>query len=397
MTSATDIRPFRIAIPDDDVDDLRDRLSRTRWPDDLPGTGWERGVPGDYLNGLVEYWRTSYDWRAQEARLNEIPQFTTTIDGQTLHFAHVRSPEPDALPLVLTHGWPGSFVDFVKVVGPLTDPRAHGGDPADAFHVVVPSLPGFGFSTPVAGPGWGDLFRVAGAFAELMRRLGYERYGAQGGDIGSGVTGMLGMLAPDRVVGTHINGPAEFPFGPPVSLEGLSEVDRDRAERFNQYQAEGLGYLHLQSTRPQTIAYALSDSPAGQLAWIVEKYREWTDPAADLPEDAVDRDQLLTNVSLYWFTRSGASSAHIVYEGMQAFRRYVEQAANEGGGEAHEPPKGPPNGVAVFAGDHSIRQLVDPAGSIEHWSEFDRGGHFPAMEAPDLLTTDVRAFFRGLR
>jgi pimeloyl-ACP methyl ester carboxylesterase len=398
MTHDTDIRPFRIAIPDGAVKDLRDRLTRTRWPDNLPGTGWERGVPGDYLNDLVDYWRTGYDWRKQEARLNEIPQFTTTVDGQTLHFAHVRSPEPDALPLVLTHGWPGSFVDFLQVVGPLTDPRAHGGDPADAFHVVVPSLPGFGFSTPVAGPGWGDLFRVAGAFAELMGRLGYDRYGAQGGDIGGGVTGMLGALAADRVVGTHINGPGQFPFGPPLSLEGLSEADRDRAERFNQYQAEGLGYLHLQSTRPQTIAYALSDSPAGQLAWIVEKYREWTDPAADLPEDAVDRDQLLTTVSLYWFTRSGASSAHIVYEGMQAFRRYVEQAEGEAGGEAaHEPPKGPPNGVAVFAGDHSIRHLTDPAGAIEHWSEFDRGGHFPAMEAPDLLTADVRAFFRQLR
>jgi epoxide hydrolase len=393
MTQNTDIRPFRIAIPDTALDDLLDRLGRTRWPDALPGTGWERGVPSDYLRGLIDYWRTGYDWRKQEAHLNEIPQFETTIDGQRFHFAHVRSPERGALPLVLTHGWPGSFVDFMKVVGPLTDPRAHGGDPADAFDVVLPSLPGFGFSTPVAGPGWGDLFRVAGAFAELMRRLGYDRYGAQGGDIGGGVTGMLGMLAPDRVVGTHINGPGQFPFGPPLSLDGLSEADRDRAERFNEYQAEGLGYLHLQSTRPQTLAYALTDSPAGQLAWIVEKYREWTDPAAELPEDAVDRDQLLTNVSLYWFTRSGASSAHTVYEGMRAFREFVDQADGETGYEQ----QGPPNGVAVFAGDHSIRHLFDPAGTIEHWSEFDRGGHFPAMEAPDLLTADVRAFFRQFR
>ena len=393
MTDDTDVHPFHIAVPDAALDDLHDRLSRTRWPDHLPGTGWERGVPGDYLHALAEYWRTGYDWRKQEARLNEVPQFTTMIDGQRFHFAHVRSPEPDALPLVLTHGWPGSFVDFLRVMGPLTDPRAHGGDPADAFDVVVPSLPGFGFSTPLAGTGWGNLFRVAGAFAELMRRLGYDRYGAQGGDIGGGVTALLGMVAPDRVVGTHINGPAPLPFGPPVPLDGLSDADRVRAERFNRFQADGLGYLHQQATRPQTLGYALTDSPAGQLAWMVEKYREWTDPAADLPEDAVDRDLLLTNVSLYWFARSGASSAHIVYEGMQAYRELVARSDGDSAQERH----GPPNGVAVFAADNSIRALVDPAGHIQHWSEFDRGGHFPGLETPDLLTGDVRRFFRRHR
>ena len=395
MTHDTRIRPFRIAVPDTELDDLRDRLRRTRWVDAVPGAGWERGVPRDHLAQLVEYWRTRYDWRRQERRLNRLPQFTTTIDGQRFHFAHLRSPEPDALPLVLTHGWPSSFVEFLEVAGPLADPRSHGGDPVDAFHVVVPSVPGFGFSTPIAEAGWGNLFRVAGAVAELMRRLGYERFGAQGGDIGAGVAGMLGMLAPDRVVGTHTNGPGPFPFGPPLALDGLSDADRVRAERFNRFQEDGLGYLHLQATRPQTLGHALADSPAGQLAWIAEKYREWTDPAADLPEDAVDRDLLLTTASLYWFTGTGASSAHIIYEGMQAFRALVAQTggAVPGGGEH----RAPPTGVAVFAADHSIRGLLDPVGHVRHWSEFDRGGHFPGLETPDLLTGDIRAFFRQLR
>jgi pimeloyl-ACP methyl ester carboxylesterase len=394
MNPNTEIRPFRIEIPQTDLDDLLDRLARTRWPAQSPGAEWSRGVPLAYLKELVEHWAGRFDWRAQEAKLNEFPQFVTTIDGQDFHFLHVRSPEPDAVPLVLAHGWPGSFVDFLKVIGPLTDPRAHGGDPADAFHLVIPSLPGFGFSTPVQGEGWGNLFRIAGAFGELMSRLGYERYALQGGDVGSGVLTMLAMIQPDRVIANHMNGPGAFPFGPALELDGLSDADRGRAERFNQFQADGLGYLHLQATRPQTLAYSLNDSPVGQLAWIVEKFREWTDPATELPQDAVDLDQLLTNVSIYWFTGAGASSAHITYEGMQAYRAIVAQQGDGGWADA---PAGPPTGVAVFAADHSIRSLHDPAGQIEHWSEFDSGGHFPAMEAPDLLVGDVRAFVRKYR
>jgi len=396
MTTTKQIRPFRIDIPQSDLDDLKDRLARTRWAHDLPDVGWSRGVPTGYLRELAEYWRTGFDWRAQEARLNEFSQFTTEIDGQTIHFLHVRSPEADALPLILTHGWPGSVVEFLAIIGPLTDPRSHGGDPADAFHVVAPSLPGFGFSTPVHAPGWGNLFRVAAAWAELMSRLGYERFAAQGGDVGAGVTGMLAMLAPDRVVGAHTNGPGPYPFGPPLEVEGLSDVDKLRADRFNQFQQDGLGYLRLQSTRPQTLAHSLTDSPVGQLAWIVEKFKEWTDPTAELPEDAVDRDQLLTNVSIYWFTRSGASSAHFTYEGMQAFREFVEQH----GDSADSGPTtelGVPTGVAVFAADHSIRGVIDPGKTIAHWSEFDRGGHFAAMETPDLLVDDIRVCFAELR
>jgi epoxide hydrolase len=399
MKSATAVTPFRVEIPQSDLDDLQQRLARTRWPQASPGAGWSRGVPLDYLQALVAYWAGGYDWRAQEARLNAVPQFTTGIDGQTVHFLHVRSPEPDALPLILTHGWPSSPVEFLRLVGPLSDPRAHGGDPADAFHLVIPSLPGYGFSTPLAGEGWGNLYRVAMAWAELMRRLGYERYAVQGTDAGAGVAGLLAAVDGGRVAGVHLTGTAAaMPFGPPLTLEGLSPQDRERAERFNAFRAEGLGYLHLQATRPQTLAYALTDSPVAQLAWMLEKFKEWTDPAAALPEDAVDRDQLLTAVTVYWLTGAGATSAHATYEGMKAYRAMVA-AQGQGGepGAAHAAPDAPPLAVAVFAADTTIRSLMEQAGPIARWSEFDRGGHFPAMEVPDLLAGDLREFFRPLR
>jgi epoxide hydrolase len=401
MGDTTGIRPFRIAIPQADLDDLIERLARTRWPDEPPGIGWSRGVPLDYLRELAAYWADGFDWRKQEAKLNELPQFVTSIDGQDIHFLHVRSAEPSALPLLVTHGWPSSPVEFLQIIDPLTDPRAHGGDPSDAFHLVIPSLPGYGFSTPVREPGWGNLFRVAQAWAELMGRLGHARYAVQGTDVGAGVAGMLAMVDAGRVAGVHLTGTAAgMPFGPPIELEGLSGADRARAERFNAYLDEELGYLHIQATRPQTLAYALHDSPAGQLAWIVEKFQAWTDPTAELPTDAVDRDQLLTGVSVFWFTGAGASSAHATYEGMQAWRKLAAQqsqepAANEAAGPGGE-RSGPPTGVAVFAADTTIRSRLDP-GNTMHWSEFDRGGHFPAMEVPDLLVGDLRAFFRPLR
>jgi epoxide hydrolase len=385
----TAIQPFRVEIPQGDLDDLRHRLARTRWPGEVPGAGWSRGVPLDYLEKLAAYWRDGFDWRAQEARLNQVPQFTTVIDGQPIHFLHARSPEPDALPLVVTHGYPGSVVEFLDLVGPLTDPRAHGGDPADAFHLVAPSLPGFGFSSPVREPGWA-MGRTARAWVELMARLGYDRYGAQGGDIGAGVTGMLAALDPGHVAGVHVNSDPLAVAGvalPPDEVADKAAVTAEHQatlERMRQFKADGLGYIALQTTRPQTIAYALNDSPAGQLAWIVEKFKEWTDPAAELPEDAVDRDQLLTNVSIYWFTGTGASAAQFLYE-----------AAH--GGEWPGPSE-VPSGWAVFAaGDDLVRRLIDPEGNVGHWTEYERGGHFAAMEAPDLLVEDVRAFFRRLR
>jgi pimeloyl-ACP methyl ester carboxylesterase len=374
----TEIKPFRIDIPQADLDELGHRLAATRWPDEPRGADAGRGLPLDDVRDLVEHWRTRFDWRAQEARLNAFPQFVTEVDGQPIHFVHVRSGAPDALPVLLTHGWPSSFVELLGLVEPLT---------ADGFDVVIPSLPGFAFSTPVRETGWGNLFRVAAAFAEVMARLGYERFAAHGGDVGAGVTGMLPMVAPGRVVATHVNGPGPYPFGPPVDTDGLGDADTARAERFNQLQRDGLGYLHLQSTRPSTLAYSLTDSPVGQLAWIGEKYREWTDVPLDV-------DVLLTIVSLYWFTRSGASSAHFTYEGMQAFRAFVDQTGDTGGTLA---AGGVPAGVAVFATDTTIRALLDPDGVAAHWSEFDRGGHFPALEVPDLLADDLRKFFRAYR
>jgi pimeloyl-ACP methyl ester carboxylesterase len=384
----TEIRPFRVAIPQAELDDLRDRLARTRWPDEPPDVGWSRGVPLGYLRDLTAYWSNVYDWREHEARLNAFPQFTTTVDAQTIHFLHVRSAESGALPLILVHSWPGSVVEFMRLIEPLTDPRTHAGDPADAFHVVVPSIPGFGFSAPVRETGW-TTGRSARAVAELMRRLGYERYGAHGGDIGAGIAGGLSPIDPDRVVGVHVTSDPRTAVsfamftGDPAATPGLSHAEKERVERMKQVSADGTGYLQIQTTRPQTLAYALTDSPVGQLAWIAEKFQEWTDPAAALPEDAVDRDQLLTNVSLYWFTRSGASAAHALYESMHA----------QEWGEA-----GPaPTGWAVFGADPITRRLLDPECKIEHWSEFNRGGHFPAMEAPDLLVGDLRAFFRRFR
>jgi epoxide hydrolase len=387
-TTDAEIRPFRIQIPQADLDDLADRQHRTRWPDELPGVGWSRGVPLGYLKELATYWADGYNWRAEEAKLNQLPQFTTTIDGQPIHFMHVRSPEPDALPLLVTHGYPGSIVEFTDITGPLTDPRSHGGDPADAFHLVAPSLPGFGFSTPVREPGWA-LARTTRAWAELMGRLGYDRYGAQGGDIGAGVTGMLGSIDPDHAVGLHINtdplavGAVALPPADQADKTAVTEAHKASLARMRQFQADGLGYLQLQTTRPQTLAYALTDSPVGQLAWIAEKFKEWTDPAAELPEDAVDRDQLLTNISVYWFTGTGASAAQFLYEAAHA----------------HDwpAPSTTPQGWAVFASDPLVRRLMDPDHNIGHWSEFDRGGHFAAMETPDLLIGDVRAFFRILR
>ncbi len=382
MNENSEIKPFRIAIEQSELDDLTERLNRTRWPREVT-TDWSRGVPVSYLKGLAEYWADGFDWRKQEAELNEFPQFTTEIDGQTIHFLHIRSSRPDAVALILTHGWPSSPFEFRKVIGMLTD----------EFHLVIPSLPGYGFSTPVQGPGWGNLFRVAQAWTTLMDRLGYDRFGVHGTDAGAGVAGILSMIAAHRTIGVHLTGTsAAMPFGPAVELEGLSDKDRDRGERFNRFQSDGLGYLHLQSTRPQTLAYSLNDSPTAQLAWIVEKFAEWTDPAKELPDDAVDRDHLLAMVSLFWFTGAGASSAHATYEGMEVYRQMSEGGFGGGEGGWGEMPPPPPRGIAVFAGDTTIRSLQEQDGPLDHWSEYDQGGHFPAMEVPALLADDLRTF-----
>lgn len=389
MSSTTaSVEPFRAQISPVEIDDLRARLSATRWPNQPEGTGWERGVPVAYLFDLVEYWRDRFDWAGLESSLNRFPQQLTVIEEQPIHFVHVESKEPGAMPLVLLHGWPSSFIEFAEIIDPLTDPAAKGADPNEAFHVVVPSIPGFGYSTPVIEPGW-STGRVARAVVEVMHRLGYSRYGAHGGDIGAGIAAGLSPLDPDGLVGVHVatDPPTAVSFamftGDPAEAPGLSKAERQRLETMKLASTDDTGYLQLQSTRPQTLAFGLTDSPAAQLAWIVEKFRAWTDPSADLPEDAVDVDQLLTNVTIYWLTKSGASAAHTLYDSMHA------QEWTEGGTA--------PTGFAAFGKDSLTRRLIDPGGDVEHWSEFERGGHFPAMEVPDLLVGDIRDFFRPLR
>jgi pimeloyl-ACP methyl ester carboxylesterase len=374
MTNSTgqEIRPFRIEIPEADLADLRDRLGRTRWPDELPGVGWDYGVALDYVKRLAEYWRTSYDWRAWEAKLNQYPQFTTEIDGQNIHFLHVRSPEPDATPLILTHGWPGSIVEYLDVIGPLTDPRSYGADPADAFHLVIPSLPGFAFSGPTDDTGW-NRYRTAKAWAELMERLGYDRYGAVGNDGGSFVSPELGRVAPDHVIGVHVTQIYSFPSGDPAEFEGLTEKDMAALEHLKWFSENKMAFNQLQSTQPQTLAYALLDSPVGQLAWNAQLFGD------------LDADFILTNVVIYWLTRTAGSSARFYYEDAHATHPTE--------------PTTTPTGVAMFAGDfQSIRPFADrDHKNIVRWSEYDGGGHYAAHQASDLLIGDVRSFFQDLR
>lgn len=383
MTSG--IETFEVHVPQPDLDDLADRLGQTRWPSVLPGPEWQRGTPVGYLRELADYWRDGFDWRAQEARLNAYPQYTTQIDGQKIHFLHVKSPEPDATPLLLIHGWPGSVVEFLHVIGPLSDPRAHGGDGATAFDLVIPSLPGFGFSGPVSEPGW-DNRRIASALAELMRRLGYDRYGAQGGDLGALIGPDLGRVDPEHVIGVHVNAATVgfIPYGeiPAEELASLSDQEQERVQRMRNFLSEGNGYFQVQATRPQTISYGLADSPAGQLAWIVEKFKEWTNSGHELPEQAISRDDILADVSVYWFTGTAGSAANVYYENMHSGDWPVPSAV--------------PTGVAVFAEDISIRRYAEQANNIVHWSDFGTGGHFAALETPGLLVEDVREFFASL-
>jgi pimeloyl-ACP methyl ester carboxylesterase len=359
------MNPFRIDIPQAQLDDLHARLDLTRWPDELPGVGWSYGVPLDYLKELAYYWRHDYDWRAQERRLNEFPQFTTEIDGQNVHFLHVRSPREDALPLIITHGWPGSVAEFLKILEPLSED----------FHLVVPSIPGYAFSGPTTETGW-DVVRVARAWAELMRRLGYDRYAAHGGDWGSTISRELGRIDAGHVTAVHVT----MLSGPHQDTEDLAEEEQRRVDRRRLYQQQQSGYAMVQSQRPQTLAYGLHDSPVGQLAWIVEKFLEWTD-STDRPEDAVDRDQLLTNVMLYWLTGTAGSSARFYKESATIW--FTPQQ-----------PSPTPTGVAVFPADIAlpIRRFAEVSNTIVHWTEHDRGGHFAAMEQPELLVTDLRKF-----
>jgi pimeloyl-ACP methyl ester carboxylesterase len=388
MMTNTAPQPFKIEISDAELDDLHRRLDATRWPDPAPDvrTDFARGVPLPYLKELTNYWRHGFNWRAREARLNEIPQFTAEIDGQPIHYLHVRSPEPNAMPLLIIHGYPSSVVEFVELIGPLSDPRSAGGDAQDAFDLVIPSLPGFGFSTPVRQRGW-ELGRTTAAFAELMARLGYSHYGAHGGDIGAGVSGRLGAMDAEHVVGTIVVtdpgslGLAGEQFPIP---DHLIDAERARVEQEREIWRAERGYLDLQGHRPETIAAALTDSPVGQLAWIVEKFQTWTNPAAKSPDEAVDRDQLLTNISLYWFTKSGATAARFLSEAAHSNLDWIA-------------PSGVPSGWVVFNTEPIMRRFMDPQHQMAYWNEHAEGGHFAAMEEPALLVDDLRAFFRELR
>jgi pimeloyl-ACP methyl ester carboxylesterase len=381
------ITPFRIAIPQADLDDLADRLARTRWADELPGKeviaggagtpsppGWEYGVPVSYVRDLVERWRTSFDWRAREAELNEYPQYVTEIDGQRIHFVHVRSAQPDATPLILTHGWPNSFVEYLGLVGPLTDPAAHGRPDGPAFHVVIPSLPGFTFSGPTSEHGW-SAWRTAAAWAELMRRLGYDRYGAHGNDAGAIVSPLLGELDREHVVGVHVTQIFSFPRGDAGEFDGLTQEEFG-ALQFGQAFVEHAIHDRSQQAQPQTLAHALADSPAGQVAWTGQLFG-----TALSPED------ILTNVALYWFTNTAASAARFYYENHRA-----AQAA----GPAE--PTSVPIGLAAFAFDfQAIRRFADrDHRNIVTWNTYDRGGHWAAHDAADLLVEDIRQFFAAV-
>jgi pimeloyl-ACP methyl ester carboxylesterase len=376
-----EVIPFRIDIPDADLDDLRQRLRLTRWPEAETVDDWSQGIPLDYLRRLCAYWLEHYDWRAAEARLNRFPQFRTEIDGLPIHFIHARSPHEGALPLVMTHGWPGSIVEFHKVIEPLTDPVRHGGTAADAFHLVCPSLPGYGFSGKPASTGWG-IERTADAWDTLMTRLGYPRYAAQGGDWGAQVSTAMGMRNPGRLIGIHVNMPIALPGR---SERGeLTEREQSALATMRHYDRWESGYSKQQSTRPQTVGYGLVDSPAGLCAWIVEKFWAWTDCDGD-PLNVLSRDELLDNVMLYWLTAAGASSARFYWESFP------------------EPAMGPvtvPVGCSIFPREifrpsRRWAQAIFP--DLRYWNELDKGGHFAAFEQPEAFVAEVRAAFRALR
>lgn len=383
-----EVIPFRIDVPEAELADLRRRLQQTRWPEREPVADWSQGVPLAYLRELCGYWADGYDWRATEALLNSWPQFRTAIDGLTIHFIHARSPRPDALPLILTHGWPGSVVEFLKVIGPLSDPLAHGAADADAFHVVCPSLPGYGFSGKPDRTGWG-IERIAGAWVSLMARLGYGRYGAVGSDWGTSVSALVGRQDPEHVAGIHLIPPLAGPD--PTTFDELTDVERAALASL-EYSAEwDSGYSREHATRPQTIGYALVDSPAALAAWIAEKFWSWTDHDGSL-EDVLTRDEVLANLMLYWLPGTGASAARLYWESI----RQVNDWISGSGADTIDVPAG----CSVFP-----RELQRPSRrwaekrftDIRYWNEPPRGGHFAAFEQPELFVEEVRSFFRLVR
>jgi pimeloyl-ACP methyl ester carboxylesterase len=373
--------PFQIHASDEELADLKRRLKATRWPEAETVDDWSQGIPLAYLQEVCEYWADEYDWRAREAKLNRFEQFTLPLKDLDIHFVHVRSPEPNARPIVITHGWPGSIVEFQKVIGPLSDPAAHGGDPADAFHVVCPSLPGYAFSQKPSKTGWG-VSKIADAWSELMQALGYDRYAAQGGDWGSMVTTMIGAQDPEHCQGIHLNMPIAPPD--PETMDDLTESEKSAMAGMKAYQDEDSGYSKQQGTRPQTLGYGLSDSPAGQCGWILEKFWRWTDCNGH-PENALTRDELLDNVMLYWLPGTGASSG----------RLYWESFSTPSTAEVKVPV-----GCSIFPKEifrTSRRWAEKHYAQLSYFNELDKGGHFAAFEQPELYVDEVRAWARTLR
>jgi epoxide hydrolase len=391
--ASTAIVPFTIHVPDAVLVDLKERLARARLPEELDGSGWTYGTNLAYLKQLIAYWRSGFDWRAQERHLNQFEQFKTNIDGIAIHFIHRRSKEPSAFPLILTHGWPGSFAEFPKVIGPLTDPVRHGGRREDAFDVVVPSIPGYGFSDKPRQAGYGTE-RTAALFVKLMARLGYLRYGAQGGDLGSGISTQMALIDASHVAGLHLNLCSGAPPDPSNPSAGVpaEELDKMR-EREAYWTEEEKGYGHIQGTKPQTIGYALNDSPVGLAAWIVEKFRTWCDCDGN-PETRFTKDELLTNITIYWVTQTPTSAARIYYEGRHAFGVYRDPYTGSSTRRVEVP-----TACAAFPKEirFTPRRWLETQYNLTRFSIMPRGGHFAALEQPELLVDDVRAFFRDLR
>ena len=380
------IDPFTIDVPDDVLADLKERLARARMPDEPEGVGWQLGMNRAYLRQLVDYWRDEFDWRAQERRLNRLEQFKTTIDGLDIHFVHRRSPQPDAFPLILTHGWPGTFAEFDKVIEPLTDPVAHGGRAEDAFHVVAPSIPGYGFSDRPRRLGYGR-DRTGAIFAELMARLGYERYGTQGGDLGAGISRWLAANDAEHVAGLHLNLCTAGPPDPENPTAGVPpEEIALMEERAAFWTDEERGYSHMHGTKPQTLGYSLNDSPVGLAAWIVEKYRSWCDCDGN-PETRFSKDELLTTLTIYWATETATSAARYYYEGRH-------------GANSPDPARiEVPTACAAFPGEFRFtpRRWLEARYNLVRFTMMPSGGHFAASEEPELYVDDLRAFFRELR
>jgi pimeloyl-ACP methyl ester carboxylesterase len=375
------IRPFKLQVPQAELDDLQRRLAATRWPEKEAVPDWTQGSPLAKVQALVEHWRTRYDWRRAEARLNDLGQFKTEIDGLDIHFLHVRSKHANALPLLITHGWPGSVMEFMKVIGPLTDPEAHGGKAEDAFHVIAPSLPGFGFSGKPAEKGWG-IPKIAMAWITLMQRLGYDRWVAQGGDWGSAVTTTIGVINPPQCAAIHVNMPLIYPG--PEDLADMTPMEQAAVASLKYYQDWDSGYSKQQQTRPQTVGYGLVDSPAGQAAWIYEKMWAWTDNKG-APEDVLSMDEMLDNIMLYWLPGTAASSARLYWESFGSFGSV---------------PLACPVGVSIYPKEifrASRRWAEKHMSNIIHWNELDRGGHFAAWEQPELYVNEIRTCFAKVR